>query len=321
MNYRFLYFFIAIVAVLFAACDNTKHLAPGQNLYIGSNVKIKADPAISKSRRKGLESDMTSLIRPKPNSKILGIRLKLTLYNSVDTPRGKGLRYLIKNKLGEPPVIASYSTLYKDRAVMQNRLENRGWFNDTVTLDTTVKHRKFTGIFTAYVHNQYTMRNISFPRDTSVLSRNIRGKDSTQKRALGKSLLRPNDPYDLDVIKLERSRIDARLKQRGFYYFSPDYLLASVDSTVGNHKVDVAVEVKKETPDAARRQYRLHDIIVYADYSNASDTSLTGAEKYKGYTIVDPNHRFNPRMFVGELWCLIPAICTIVMIITYLLTG
>lgn len=301
MNHRFLYCFVLFTLVVFAACDNTKHLAPGQNLYIGSDVKVKANPAISKKRQKALESDMSSLIRPKPNSKILGIRLKLTLYNSVDTPKGKGLRYLIKNKLGEPPVIASYNTLEKDRTVMQNRLENRGWFKDTVTLDTLVKHRKFTGTFTAYVHNQYTMRNISFPNDTSVLSRNIVGKDSTQKRALSRSLLRPNDPYDLDVIKLERSRIDARLKQRGFYYFGPDYLLASVDSTVGNHKVDVTLKVKEETPAAARRQYRLNNIIVYADYSNEADTSLAGAKKYHGYTIVDPNHRFNPKMFVRTL--------------------
>ena len=93
MKYRFLYF-LFITTVIFAACDNTKHLAPGQNLYIGSELKVKADPAISKKKRKALESDMKTLIRPKPNSKILGIRLKLTLYNLVDTPKGKGLRYL-----------------------------------------------------------------------------------------------------------------------------------------------------------------------------------------------------------------------------------
>ena len=197
MKNKVLYCLSLIVMVWLAACDNTKHLAPGQDLYIGSNVKIKATPPISKKRKKVLESDMQSLIRPKPNSKILGIRLKLTLYNMVDTPRGKGLRYLIKNKLGEPPVIASYSTLDKDRLVMQNRLENRGWFSDTVTLDSIVKHRKFEGEFTAYVHNQYTMRNISFPRDSSVLSRNIVGKDVTQKRALSRSLLQHGKPYDL----------------------------------------------------------------------------------------------------------------------------
>lgn len=301
MKYRLLYCIGILTGLLLASCDNTKHLAPGQSLYIGSSVKVKADPKISKSRRKALESDMSSLIRPKPNSKILGVRLKLSLYNSVDTPKGKGLRYFIKNKLGEPPVIASYSTLEKDREVMVNRLENRGWFKDTVTLDTMVKHRKFSGTFTAYVHDQYTIGNISFPKDSSVLSRNIRGRDSTQKRALRRSLFKPGAPYDLDVVKAERVRIDTRLKQRGFYYFGPDYLYASVDSTVGNHKVDVDVRVKEETPDAARRQYRINNIIVYADYDQNADTSLANARKYNGYTIVDPNHRFNPRMFVRNL--------------------
>ncbi len=301
MKYRFLYFLGGMMIMLFAACDNTKYLAAGQDLYVGSELKVKADPPVSKSKRKALESDMKSLIRPKPNSKILGIRLKLALYNSVDTPRGKGLRYLIKNKLGEPPVIASYSTLDKDREVIQNRLENRGYFKDTVTLDSMVAHRKFTGVFTALVHDQYTIRNISFPKDSSVLSRTIRGRDATQKRAIRRSLFKEGEPYDLDVVKAERARIDARLKQKGFYYFGPDDLIASIDSTVGDHKVDVSMEIKDETPPQARRQYRINDIIVYADYDVNSDTSIAGAKKYHGYTIVDPNHRFNPKMFVRTL--------------------
>lgn len=301
MKERVLYFLCSATIVCLAACDNTKHLAPGQNLYVGSDVKVRSDTKISKQQKKALESDMSSLIRPKPNSKILGVRFKLTMYNLVDTPKGKGLRYFIKNKLGEPPVIASYSTLEKDRQVMENRLENRGYFQDTVTLDTSVEHRKFKGIFTAHVGEQYTMRNISFPRDSSVLSRNMRGRDSTQRRALSQSLLKSGDPYDLDVIKAERSRIDARLKNRGFYYFGPDYLYAKVDSTVGDHKVDVDMQIKEETPAPARRQYRIGNIIVYADYDINSDTSLAGAKKYSGYTIVDPNHRFNPKMFVRTL--------------------
>lgn len=301
MNDRFLYFLSLVSIISLAACDNTKHLAAGQDLYVGSELKVKANPDLPKKKKKALESDMASLIRPKPNSKILGARVKLTLYNSVDTPKGKGLRYLIKNKLGEPPVIASYSTLDKDRAVIQNRLENRGYFKDTVTLDSSVQHRKFTGIFTAYVHNQYTIRNISFPKDSSALSRTIRGRDSSQRRALRRSLFREGEPYDLDIVKAERARIDTRLKQRGFYFFGPDYLIASVDSTVGNHKVDIAMQVKDETPVAARRQYRINDIVVYADYDINSDTSIASAKTYHGYTIVDPNHRFNPKMFVRTL--------------------
>jgi hypothetical protein len=39
-------------------------------------------------------------------------------------------------------------------------------------------------------------------------------------------------------------RIDARLKEKGFYYFAPDYLKVQVDSTVADHQVDLIVKVK-----------------------------------------------------------------------------
>lgn len=299
MNYRLIYFLITGITLMLGACNNTKHLAPGQNLFVGADVKIKADPQIDKKTRKALASEMHDLVRPEPNSKILGMRIKLSLYNMVDTPKGKGLRYFIKYKLGEPPVIASYSVLEKNSTVIQNRLENRGYFHDTVTLDTIIKDKKLTAVYNAYIGKQYTIRNISFPSDSSILSKRITGKDP--QRAKRRSLFDRGEAYDLDVVKAERERIDNRLKNSGFYYFSPEYLIAHVDSTVGNHKVDIAMQVKNSTPPEARVPYRIHDVIVFADYDIDSDSSTVGAKQYKGYTIVDPNNRFNPKMFSRTL--------------------
>lgn len=285
--------------MLLTACDNTKYLPTGTNLFVGAKVNIKADPAIKKKTSKSLAGDLHDQVRPKPNSKILGARIKLSLYNSVDTPKGKGLRYFIKYKLGEPPVIASYSVLEKNRQVMQNWLENRGYFHDTVTLDTNIRHKKLTAVYNAYIGNQYTIRNISFPQDSSILSRRMRGRNS--KRTLRRSLFKEGAPYDLDVVMAERQRIDDRLKDRGFYYFNPDYLIAEVDSTVGNHQVDIAMRVKQSTPEAARRPYHIDSVIVYADYDISTDSSIAGAKKYGGYFIVDPRHRFNPKIFSRTL--------------------
>lgn len=287
------------MAVLLAACDNTKHLADGQNLYTGSKVNVKSDPKVGKKTRKALESEMQTLLRPAPNGKILGARVKLALYNSVDTPKGKGLRYLIKYKLGEPPVIASYSQLENNRVVIQNRLENRGYFHDTAMLDTTIKNRKLFATYNAYIGTQYTIHQITYPKDSSILSRTIRGRD--EKRNLRRSLFKAGAPYDLDVVKAERARIDERLKDRGFYYFNADYLLAHVDSTIGDHKVDIDMHIKPETPQAAKQQYRINDVVVYADYDIDSDSSRAGATQYGGYTIVDPQHKFNPKIFSRTL--------------------
>lgn len=285
------------VIILFAACNPAKHLPDNQNLYVGSKIEIKDTVGLSKRTKKDLKSELSDLIRPKPNSSILGIRFKLWAYNIAGTPTGHGLRYWLKNKVGEPPVIASYSVLEKNRAVLQNHLENKGWFKDTVTLDTTVKKRELTAHFTAFVGPQYTIRNVTFPHDSSDLSTAI--QNATNRF----SFLKSGNPYDLDVIKKERERIDARLKDNGFYYFNPDYLVDYVDSTVGNHQVDMDVRVKKETPENAREIYKINDVVVFADYDIDSDTSITqpGAKKYAGYTIIDPQHKFQPKIFERTL--------------------
>ena len=88
-------------------------------------------------------------------------------------PKGKGLRYLIREKLGEPPVLATYTAMEKNRAVLQNRLENRGYFKDTVILDTMYKGRKLGAVYTADIGKQYTIRNVTFPSSPDSLSQEI----------------------------------------------------------------------------------------------------------------------------------------------------
>jgi outer membrane protein insertion porin family len=295
MNFKQLTLFF-LTAIIAASCSNTKNLGANQNLFIGSDEKIKSTEKISSSKRKTLESEMHTLVRPKPNTSILGVRFKLTVFNMVKEPKKKkGLKYWLKYKVGEPPVIASASALEKNRQVIQNHLDNRGYFRDSVVMDTSIKNKKIKVTYTALVDTQYKIRTVSYPKDSSILAKKIRQKAIGRKKQRG--LLKPNDPYDLDVIKDERTRIDTRLKENGFFYFGPDYLLANVDSTVGNHKVDIDMRVKPETPAYARLPYNIKDVYVFADYDINGDTSLIGAKKHYGYTIIDPEKKFNPEIF------------------------
>jgi hypothetical protein len=100
-------------------------------------------------------------------------------------------------------------------------------------------------------------------------------------------------------------RIDARLKEKGFYYFAPDYLKVQVDSTVADHQVDLIVKVKKETPLLAQTQYRINDTYVYPNYSINADSLVATTDsvvKHNDITIIDPENIFKPRIFDRTLY-------------------
>src|SRR5882672_3757855 len=213
MTIRRLLYLLCIVSMM-TACNESKYLSEGQHLYVANKVKTQTTD-VKKKTAKAMASELEDLTRPRLNSKILGIRVRLWIYNITGpTKKEKGFKHWLKYKVGEPPVLATPTLLEKNRDVLQNHLENKGFFKDTVKLEAPVKNKKLTAVYTAVFGPQYTIRNVSFPNDSSDLSRRI---DSVRRR----TRLRKSDPYDLDVIRDERIRIDTRLKQRGFYFFNP----------------------------------------------------------------------------------------------------
>ena len=55
--------------------------------------------------KKVLEEDLNGLTRPKPNSKFLGLRLKLSIYNMFRKEKPNSFFGKIRDKNGEPPVL------------------------------------------------------------------------------------------------------------------------------------------------------------------------------------------------------------------------
>src|ERR1700760_3438625 len=129
-NYLFIFF-----ALLMSACSTTKYLAPGQKLYTGGEVKID-DKVIKKNDAKALKEEMEDLLRPKPNGKILGLRVKLWIYDKTRTNKKRGLRHYLNTHFGEPPVLVSSVDIEKNAQIMQNRLQNESYFIAQVTGDT-----------------------------------------------------------------------------------------------------------------------------------------------------------------------------------------
>lgn len=299
------YFFILLLLIIYS-CSNTRYLNDGEMLYTGAKVKVE-DTIMSKRERKDMEAEMEDLARPKPNRKILGMRIKLYLYNIAGEPKkDKGFRYWLRNKVGEPPVLFSQVDLDYNADVLQNHAENNGYFKARTSADSTAAgKKKVKAIYTVTPKQQYKIRKVTFPADSSLTR-----LDSAVARTKRRTRLRKGRPYDLDVIKDERDRIDQRLKQKGYYFFSPDYILVRVDSTVGDHEVDMKVLVKEETPEKAKRQYTINNIYIYPNYSlSDSRDTLTAktivkdsVQQYKDFTIVDSRNTFKPIIYDRTLY-------------------
>lgn len=284
---------LILIALIVAGCSNTKYLPEGELLYIGGKVTIE-DKEAKKKERKALAGQLEGMLRPKPNSTILGLRPKLYIYNIAGEPKKeKGIRHWLRTKVGEPPVLFSQVDLDYNADVLQNYSENKGYFKAKTSADSTLRNKKVRALYTVETGKRYLIKSVTFPNDSTQLDSAVSGtKDGT--------LLKVGTPYDLDIIKAERNRIDGQLKEIGYYYFNPDFLLVQVDSTAGKSEVDLFVKVKEETPSNSRNVYTINDIYIYPSFTIRRDTlnlELEDIENYKDFTIIDKKKMFNPRVF------------------------
>ena len=285
---------LAIAGILSAmlSCNNTKYLPANDSLYTGAEIKIDAKD-LGKKKKKLLAAELKALTRPKPNRSILGLRPKLWFWNIAGTPKRKiSIKRLIK-KIGEPPVLLSDVNLNKNSVVLQNDLENTGYFRSSVTGETVIRKKRAKAIYTVVPGPQYTINEVVFQQDSSALQKAI---NRTKKR----TLMKKGQPFNLELIKTERSRIDSRLKQRGFYFFDADDIMMDVDSTIGNHLINIYVNTKANTSKAARTIYHINEVVIYPTFNLSvahSDTSRFFGEMYHHYFVIDSSKFYKPRLF------------------------
>jgi len=276
---------LIILALFASACSTTKDLPAGQKLYTGAEIQF-TDKDLAKSEKSVLKSDLQGLLRPQPNSKIGPFRFKLYVYQKTRTTKTKGFKHWLNTKFGEPPVLASTVDLTQNSSILQNRLQNRSYFQAQVSGDTVSKNRTAKAVYSVTAGPSYHYRNINFPNGTTPL-------DTALAATAAETILKKGDQYNLDNIKAERLRIDARLKEKGFYYFAPENLIFSAyDTTIAGHLIDANMKVKDDVSNRARQQYSINKIYVYPNYS-LRDTALKldSAEAYRWYNVVDGRRR------------------------------
>lgn len=202
--------------------------------------------------------------------------------------------------MGEEPVLLSDVNREYNENLLRNRLENIGFFNAEVKSDTTIKDKEATIHYIATTNLIYRIKSVKFDVDSTTQL----GQDILQSRE--KSLLIVGKHYDLDDILNERDRIDNELKKIGYYYFSPDYLLVQVDSTIGNNKVNLYVTLKPETPEIAKAPSKINNIYIYPNYTDAGtgyQRTPRNAELFdSSYYFIDRQNTFRKPVLANHIF-------------------
>ena len=294
-RYRHYFILLLLISLVWAGCSNTRHLPPNEKLYTGARINLTG--ASTAREKKVLKNDLAGLTRPKPNTKLFGLRIKLSIYNLFRNKKPKSFWGKLRDKYGEPPVLLSQVDVKQNVKVLQSHVENKGYFRAQTNGDTVVHGKTGRADYKTVTGSQYKINSIHYPQDSSALSKAI--QESTKQ-----SLFKVGKPFDLDVIKGERLRVDAFLKEKGFYFFSPDYLMVNTDSSIGGHKVDLYVVVKPETPKQAGQIYTINNVYIYSGYNlNTAqlDTNRKNARFFDGYYLIDRRNRFKSKLFQNAM--------------------
>ncbi len=289
-----LYLFIYLVSlVVLSGCSNMKYIPEGEQLYTGGSVKL-----ISSNKIKGkgaLVKEAEKAIKPKPNGKILGLRVKLWIYNkAANTTKEKGFKHWLKYEVGEPPVFLSVVNPTATSEFISARVFNKGYFKSSVSYETIQNEAKNKARieYNVFLQKPFIINSINYNtvKDTSI--------SKIVESTFSNSLLKKGLNYDLDLLRQERMRIDAELKNRGYYFFSPDYLYYDIDSSSKEHNLDIYLNIKSTTPQKALKPYFISKVMIHVDSSDYDHSYEADADTTVRDSIVfvknNPNFRAKP---------------------------
>jgi outer membrane protein insertion porin family len=247
---------LILVCLLLSACSGTKNLPKGEKLYTGAEIKLESAEKINK---KFIENVALSGVRPAPNKKFLGMRPKLWMYNTAgEDPKSKIRKWLRKN--GEAPVLMRHVKPGVSCEIIDAKLFNIGIFKSFTESKIVEKKHSFKVIYTSHVHKPFVVKDLTYDISDDSLSRLILNQKD-------QSIITPGQDYNLDKLRIERMRIDALLKNKGYFYFNPDYLIFKADTSNVNRNVSFKLTLKDTIPQNAITVYRISDVYINQNYS------------------------------------------------------
>jgi len=237
LHFYFRLLMLTAVLGLLSACHATKRVPKGKQLLVKNEIIVNG--------RQISESGAVATVRQKPNRSIsipvvnwVLWRPYVQLHNLGDTAKPNS--WFIK--VGEAPVVVD-SALTEQSALQIGRYYfNKGLFFNEVEVEIIPVNRrknKAKVVYKVYSGPQYYFNSLDYAISSP-------GIESIVRQVRSESKIKQGQTYDANLLEEERDRLVKSLRDRGYYGFPKSLVRFDVDTSAGNHSVDLKLYVNNQ---------------------------------------------------------------------------
>ncbi len=252
---------LLLIALTCAGCSTTRRLGPDDILYTGVK-KVNIETYEKQRLADGVGGDIKQAVNVKPNNCLISPSIRypfplgLWVYNNWPNPPS-GFKHWIYEKLVAEPVLISDVRPEVRIKMIDQILDNNGYFSGQAGYELVKgKNPKKARI----IYNVST--GPAYPIDSIILL-----SDSTRLGAMVDSIinrgtyLHAGNRYCVDSLSSERVRIANALRNKGYYFFKPDFIEYQADSTITRGAIALKVVLNKKIPAFALQPYKTGNIV------------------------------------------------------------
>lgn len=256
---RTLYIIAAMLAIFtITGCSTTGKLTDGELLYNGQSLDLKTPDGVKIPGE--LSSEITDAVNVRPNNpwplispyKRSPFPFGLWLYNRF-SPDDKGLKGWMYRKWSNPPVLVTDVRPELRVQMIEQLLNNNGYFGShaSYAIEENSKNRKKASIL-------YSVTTTTPSRLDSILPI---GRDSLAACRFIDSMLQlqpylhRGEIFCVDSLESVRVAIANRMRNRGYYYFRPEYIEFLADTFMVPGSVVLKADLAVNTPGLALKPF------------------------------------------------------------------
>jgi outer membrane protein insertion porin family len=264
--------FVILVGIL-AACNPTKRLSERQVLFQGATLHVS--DVNNRKQSRALVNNLTPLMRPTHST-----NFEMWAFRLGQKEKKWFLDKYLARRYGKAPVLTSDVQPRRTVSLIENRLENMGYFHHQVHYDwrDVRKKRQRLGYYVT-AGEPYTIATLQL--DSATIPEEFL---LPLTQALRRNPYPIGENYNFEKLQAIRAGIDDVLKNRGYYNFSADYLIFKADTNhYQNRRVDLHLGLKPEIPAEALLPHVITELIVRPGnpFSIEKDTLSTDSIQYE----------------------------------------